>query len=102
MAVVSRQFKNEANQVEPWYETKYRNAQLSAERVAAWSNVQPNSALYLPPPNIFIPENFDLRDRPAQLPKYPSVVFASPTVKVWHKLDDTFLKPKANICAFYS
>lgn len=98
MAVVSRHYKSEAKSVEPWYETKYNAVHLSEERLTAWTHLPANSQLFLPAPNIFIPESFGLRERAAPLPKYPTLVHSTPCVRVWHKLDDTFLKPKANIC----
>src|SRR5262249_22158318 len=67
----------------------------------AWSTVKANAALFLPAPNVFIPDNLELHERPPSLPKHPIVVYTSPVVTVWHKLDDTFLKPKANICALF-
>src|ERR1700761_5537892 len=99
MAVVSRSYKGAAKSVEPWYETKYNAMRLSAEQLACWTQLAPNSALFLPAPNIFLPENFELKARNAnEMQKYPTVVHATQVLKVWHKLDDTFLKPKANIC----
>ena len=101
MTVVSEEFKAEATSVEPWYKTKYRCLNLSEAQIATWTRPAPNTALFLPAANIFIPENFDLRDR-SSLPgpsKFPTIVYTSPIVRVWQKLDDTFLKPKVNICA---
>lgn len=103
MIVTSRNYDNDTKSgVEPWYETKYRSLRLTDEQIAAWTQLTPTPALFLPARNIFVPEQFDVRDRsssPSLPSKFPTIVHVSPITRVWHKLDDSFLKPKANICA---
>ncbi|RKO84131.1 Metalloenzyme, LuxS/M16 peptidase-like protein, partial [Blyttiomyces helicus] len=64
----------------------------------ALANLEPNPALALPSRNDFVPENFDLnRVDVAEPLKRPSIIKETPLTRLWHKKDDTFWVPKANV-----
>ena len=61
-------------------------------------NVGSNSELSLPEMNSFIPEKFDVPSAKADVPLvHPWIIVDNPVIRIWHKKDDTFLVPKADV-----
>lgn len=55
-------------------------------------------AFHLPEKNEFIPTNFETNKVPVPTPqKMPHLIENSPSLRLWHKKDDTFWLPKANV-----
>ena len=89
-----------ASQRERWYGTSYRRAPLAAATLAKWRAAAPDPALKLPAPNPFIPTDFSLvceRLSAAELPRLPQQVAADRLLRLWHKTDDVFKRPKTNL-----
>lgn len=59
-----------------------------------WETCELNKNLALSLPNAFIPENFDLVAFDSDLSKHPIIIADTPILRVWHKQDDYYLKPK--------
>lgn len=54
-----------------------------------------NPHLALPQPNAFIPEDYELEPFDKDLSKHPIIIMDTPILRVWHKQDNVYLKPKA-------
>lgn len=93
----------EWDQREKWYGTEYKLSPLPRDVVAlsAIESVEFQD-LRLPNPNNFIPQNFDVaggeQDRSLVRPtKRPVLLRHTPLSRLWHKTDDQFFLPKANV-----
>jgi secreted Zn-dependent insulinase-like peptidase len=51
-------------QHEPWFDMPFASASIPPQLIATWSNPTPSTSLVLPPPNPFIPVNFDMIKSP--------------------------------------
>ncbi|PWN23331.1 hypothetical protein BCV69DRAFT_280939 [Microstroma glucosiphilum] len=89
---------------EKWYGTEYKLSPLPSKLLE-----QPSGAefedLALPGPNNFIPQTFDLAGGSKQeheskrlgVTKRPQLIKQTPLGRLWHKKDDQFFLPKANV-----
>lgn len=78
---------------EKWFGSKYIIEHF--ERINSSSN-DPN--FKLPSPTLYIPTNFTILGKKSPSPKTkPDLLVSSYGIPIWHKLDDTFMIPKANI-----
>lgn len=87
----------ECTLTEPYYGTQYSNNPLDERLIEALEQCGPEPQLRLPPVNDFIPTDFTLQPVPPGAPATPVLLAETPTAKVWHKQDDTFAMPKANV-----
>ncbi|SPO41170.1 related to STE23 - Metalloprotease involved in a-factor processing [Pseudozyma flocculosa] len=85
---------------EKWYGTEYTVRPLP-ERLL---DLAPSDYedLALPRPNSFVPTNFELKgqlaaERGRKPAPRPTLVSETPAMRVWHKVDDQFGMPKANL-----
>lgn len=100
---------------EPWYGTKYFVERFSEDfvsrvRVTSERSVtpiqlfqarEPNDIpeLYLPERNEFLPDNLDVDKRDVvNLAKRPHLIRETPLSQLWHKKDDQYWVPKAQVC----
>jgi len=97
VAVIGKQFENEATSTEKWYGTKYKLEKIIPEVINDWNDGSLCKALHLPPVNEFIPTDFSLLPRQENPQQYPVVIKDTPLTRVWFKQDDEFLLPKANL-----
>lgn len=91
---------------EKWYGTEYKLTPLP-ENIRSSSSAAPSGFedLSLPHPNNFIPQNFDVaqgsardQDRSLLRPtKRPVLLRHTALSRLWHKTDDQFFLPKANV-----
>ncbi|CAO1621115.1 unnamed protein product [Jaminaea pallidilutea] len=90
------------DQKEKWYGTEYKLTPLPTSLLSQ----APSSALEelaLPNPNTFIPQNFDVAgqksqvDAPVRPTKRPVLLQHNELSRLWHKTDDQFFLPKANV-----
>ncbi|KAI9069108.1 insulin-degrading enzyme [Trametes sanguinea] len=83
---------------EPWYGTPYHVERLSEEFVKKANEPNDLKELFLPGPNEFIPTNLDVEKREVDQPtKRPFLVRETPLSSLWHKKDDQFWVPKAQV-----
>ncbi|OJT08672.1 Insulin-degrading enzyme [Trametes pubescens] len=83
---------------EPWYGTPYRVERLSEEFVKKASAPNDLKELFLPGPNEFIPTNLNVEKREVEQPaKRPFLIRETPLSSLWHKKDDQFWVPKAQV-----
>nr|AAA28439.1 insulin-degrading enzyme [Drosophila melanogaster] len=95
IVIVSQSFEPDCDLAEPYYKTKYGITRVAKDTVQSWENCELNENLKLALPNSFIPTNFDISDVPADAPKHPTIILDTPILRVWHKQDNQFNKPKA-------
>ncbi|XP_017059647.1 insulin-degrading enzyme isoform X2 [Drosophila ficusphila] len=95
IVMVSQSFEQDCNLAEPYYKTKYGVERVAKDTVQKWENCDLNENLRLALPNSFIPTNFDISEVPSDAPKHPTIILDTPILRVWHKQDNQFNKPKA-------
>ena len=79
-----------------YYDAKYCLEPLSGTLLHELNSVVENKELYIPEKNPYIPTNFEIYGEKSENPQVgPNLLLNSPIVKLWHKLDDTFMVPKA-------
>jgi insulysin len=82
----------------PWYGSKYHVVPMDSRLKGELVSLQSNSELHLPDHNEFIAENFTVSHPKALQPKkVPTLVLDTALIRFWHKEDDTFMVPKANV-----
>lgn len=88
----------QTTQTERWYGTEYEVLEVSDTLKASLKNLDLHLALSLPGNNDFIPQNFETHKYEVVKPlSKPSLILHTPTVRMWHKKDDTFWIPRANV-----
>eukprot|EP00668_Euglena_longa_P012533 GGOE01014988.1.p1 GENE.GGOE01014988.1~~GGOE01014988.1.p1 ORF type:complete len:1079 (+),score=296.16 GGOE01014988.1:306-3239(+) len=98
--IQAHEFADKCDQtMSPWYGIKYCRQPIDPLKVARWSAMTPSEELHLPSQNPFIPENLDLKPLLPEAPDHPVVIHAStkPSMKVWFKQDNYYLKPKVDM-----
>uniref|UniRef100_A0A1A9ZU27 Insulin-degrading enzyme n=1 Tax=Glossina pallidipes TaxID=7398 RepID=A0A1A9ZU27_GLOPL len=94
IVLVGQSYEKYADLVEPFYQTKYGTLKIDNATIKKWETCELNKNLALSLPNAFIPENFDLVPFDSDLSKHPIIIADTPILRVWHKQDDYYLKPK--------
>jgi secreted Zn-dependent insulinase-like peptidase len=94
----SKQFENQTNEVEEWYQTKYSVTNFSEQLKQRMTN--PNiefkkSKLDLPPKNNLIPTNFDILNENPEYSETPKLLVSNKNYDLWYKKDDQFKRPKS-------
>ncbi|KAI0636675.1 insulin-degrading enzyme [Trametes polyzona] len=85
-------------ETEPWYGTPYRVERLSEEFVKKANAPNDLKELFLPGPNEFIPTNLNVDKKEVDQPaKRPFLIRETPLSTLWHKKDDQFWVPKAQV-----
>jgi insulysin len=82
--------------ISPYYSIQYGQETIDPAKAQRWAAAPPLPELHLPRLNPFIPEDVSLKPLPPNRCENPTVVYASedPSVRVWFKQDDYYLKPK--------
>lgn len=93
------------DKTEKWFSTRYKVDPLDAARVEKWKNDPIHEELNVPPPNPFIPTEFNLLEEPVKDKKDdldgPTMIFSNEFIEVYHKVDRTFHRPKASIYVLF-
>ncbi|KAI0310642.1 Metalloenzyme, LuxS/M16 peptidase-like protein [Amylostereum chailletii] len=85
-------------QTEPIYGTQYRVDPFDADFSATATGPNTISALHLPFPNDFIPQNLDVERRDVTEPQpRPHLIRQTELSNLWHKKDDRFWIPKTHL-----
>ncbi|KAL0571049.1 metalloprotease [Marasmius crinis-equi] len=83
---------------EPWYGTKYRVERFPEDFLRSCSEGPASADLFLPGPNQFIPEDLSVEKKEVTQPqKRPHYIWSTPLCSMWHKKDDRFWAPKAEV-----
>ncbi|RUS32698.1 Metalloenzyme, LuxS/M16 peptidase-like protein [Jimgerdemannia flammicorona] len=92
----------QTTQTEKWYGTEYEVLEVDDRLKKALRKLEPHPALHLPGINDFIPQNFETFKHDVVKPlTKPSLILHTPTVRMWHKKDDTFWIPRANVWVLF-
>ena len=84
------------DRTEPYYATAYSIKPLPARLVDHWHHVDSNPLLAIPPVNPFIPERTEVLVAADDKGK-PELIMEQPGYSVWHRQDEDFNVPRANI-----
>ncbi|EEB06386.1 metallopeptidase [Schizosaccharomyces japonicus yFS275] len=96
--LVCHSLANKCDAREKHYGTEYHISQIEPDFLESLKNCKPNSSLHLPLPNEFIPWSLEIEKVPVeQKRKEPDLIRNDEYVRLWHKKDDTFWVPKANV-----
>lgn len=83
--------------VSEYYGTEYNAEKLDSSLHEKLANIKSNDSLSLPQPNLLIPESFLVYNTKSEIASIqPKIIHETPVLRLWHKLDDTFLVPKTN------
>ncbi|KAI8388880.1 Metalloenzyme, LuxS/M16 peptidase-like protein [Radiomyces spectabilis] len=83
---------------EKWYDTEYEVKDFSEDLIKSLENAGLDKSLHLPPANDFIPTDFETHKKQVDQPaKRPTLIEHTPTMRLWHKKDDIFWVPRANV-----
>lgn len=91
------------DQKETWYGTEYKLMPIPSQLLNREGSIDEYEGMFLPKPNSFIPSTFDVLGAPAKgqekpkPTKRPVLAHHSALSRLWHKKDDRFFLPKANI-----
>lgn len=103
LAVVGKQLAPIATKTEKWYGTQYEIEPIKPELLQRWQSAGLNPSLFLPKPNQFIPQNFDLCTDTDGITTVPQKILSTPLVDLWFKQDTEYNLPKNNMyCEFFS
>ncbi|XVF46119.1 hypothetical protein PTKIN_Ptkin03bG0001100 [Pterospermum kingtungense] len=100
--VVSKSFKTQDVQYEPWFGSCYAEEEISPSLMALWRDPpEIDVSLHLPLKNEFIPSDFSIRANDSTQietvnESLPICIFDEPLMKFWYKLDSTFKLPRAS------
>ena len=84
------------DKTEPYYDTAYSMKPLPSRSIKQWQQAGLNKQLAIPSANPFIPERTDVLSTSSGRDK-PVLIIEKDDHKVWHKQDDEFKTPKADI-----
>ncbi|KIP12311.1 hypothetical protein PHLGIDRAFT_21111 [Phlebiopsis gigantea 11061_1 CR5-6] len=83
---------------EPIYGTRYRVERFDTEFISKAESPNDIIELHLPGPNEFIPTNLKVDKREVDKPvERPTLVYSTPLSALWHKKDDRFWVPRADV-----
>jgi insulysin len=93
------------DQKETWYGTEYKLTPIPSQLLAkdGIHTSDEYDGMYLPKPNSFIPSSFEVEGKPSEgavkpnSTERPVLAHHSPLSRLWHKKDDRFFLPKANL-----
>ncbi|KAI0812746.1 LuxS/MPP-like metallohydrolase [Irpex lacteus] len=83
---------------EKWYGTDYQVRKLSETFINKANQPCDNNELALPKPNPYVPEDLSVNRRDVEaVSKSPGLIYDKPLFRLWHKADDQFWTPKAQV-----
>ncbi|MFQ6023797.1 MAG: insulinase family protein [Acidiferrobacterales bacterium] len=85
----------DTNAKDPWFDTAYQTAQLSAEATRRWRSEAIDADLAIPEPNIFLPADLSVKPTKNSTSK-PVRIRKAGGFELWFQQDDTFRVPRAD------
>ncbi|OAD77934.1 ubiquinol-cytochrome c reductase core subunit 1 [Phycomyces blakesleeanus NRRL 1555(-)] len=102
LLLTSQEHDVECTLREKWYGTEYQVLEFDTSFKKKLSHLTLHPELHLPLPNIFIPLDYQVHRLDIKnIKKKPDLIIENPKLKLWHKKDDTFWIPKANVWVFF-
>lgn len=93
--LVGKKLEPTCDQAELWYGTKYNVKKMDKRDLKSWKDCELNANFHLPDENQFIPQKFDLVNTINEdISEHPVIIYDTDFVRVWHKQDAEFKKPK--------
>lgn len=94
VTIIGQKIADKCTETEKWYQTKYHTEKIDKATIEEWNNCGTHEKLQLPEPNPFIPSDFSLLPLETEEKIHPMIIHDTPLIRVWHKQDNEFLKPK--------
>lgn len=97
---VAKKFGNDVSEKERWYKTPYSVENIPKEKLEQWAQAPITEEMVLRSPNKFIPTNFDVLGKGIEIDDTfagPECLASEESFKMYYKLDQTFLIPKASV-----
>lgn len=82
-------------EIEKIYGTRYGTEPIPPSTIRDWTICGSDPNLKLPPPNLFIPSDFEFLPIENWKQTYPKIIRDSSLIRVWFKQDTEFRKPKS-------
>jgi len=97
--IIGQKMGDKCTEAEEWYGTKFFYEKIQRSAIDDWLTCGIHENLFLPEPNLFIPTDFELLpiEEGTDEKTHPAIIHDSPLIRVWHKQDTEFLKPKSFI-----
>jgi len=107
---VSKTYEDSADKAEKWYSTRFSEDRIRSELLKHWQNSDITAPIHLPLPNPFIPDDFSIKHNSDSKSCSTKSAYSDPAnthhpdcyktsqSSLWHKMDDTFRKPKLYQC----
>lgn len=102
ITIIGQKIADKCTETEKWYNTKYHSEKIDKSTIEEWKSCGINETLQLPEPNLFIPSDFSLLPLDTEEKIHPMIIHDTPLIRVWHKQDNEFLKPKMFIGVDFS
>ncbi|GAB0095724.1 Insulin-degrading enzyme [Sergentomyia squamirostris] len=93
--VVGKKLEPKCDKTEYWYGTRFSVEQIPEETLKSWTECDDNPNFHLPDENLFIPTEFTVADVEEDVSEFPQIIHDTTQIRVWHKQDAEFRKPKA-------
>lgn len=81
--------------IEPYFNVAYRLRPIAGPTLSGWREASADTALALPPPNPFIPEQLALKPPPEQPAAEPRPILEKPGLTLWYQQDTQYRVPRA-------
>ncbi|XP_029680912.1 insulin-degrading enzyme-like isoform X1 [Formica exsecta] len=91
--IIAKKYQDFADEYEPRYHFAYRKEMVPMKTCASWTN-NACANLNLPACNEFIPTMTNIKPCEDNAEKFPTVIWDTQLVRVWHKKDDMFNEPR--------
>lgn len=98
--LVAKDLPVDSFETELYYGTQYHVQKFDPSFLKSLESVALNPSLSLPKPNEFIPTDFHV-DKQSGSQQCPVLLRNTSQLRVWHKKDDTFWAPKADIRLYF-
>ncbi|XP_063845990.1 nardilysin-like [Scylla paramamosain] len=88
-------------QTEKWFGTKYCTEEIPKAWKERWASLPSNPDLFIPTPNLFIPDNFDLQKPEKEVPEYPECLVEDERGTLWFRQDVKFQLPRTYCYVYF-
>jgi len=85
--------EKELQKVEPWFNTRYEDFEISQEAIERWKTLKPLPEFHLSLENEFLTRDFSLISLPTNVAKYPTKVYSDLICEIWYRPDTKFFLP---------
>lgn len=85
-----------ADREDPWYNAAYGASPIGEATLSQWQGDAIDTALALPAPNPFVPDDIAVKDLEPDATAVPAPLSQTAGMDLWFKQDDTYREPRAD------